>query len=207
MAEQVNYMQRVGHVRCIRCAFETSDDMTFDQQDAALMLHLAEKHPNWMFDGAGQKPAEPSPEPEVALKGVCGHCGLIFDPAKNENCPERTNRLSPLPHEPEAAPSLDCDGEIPAIPANSFYVKGTTEPQQASAEPIQRYSIKRYGGVERDDALVPYEWGQVVKTEDHLAQLAALKTCLRECLTMFETAKYARICQIAENARKLLEGK
>lgn len=31
---------------------------------------------------------------------------------------------------------------------------------------IQRYSIKRHGGVDLDDALVPYAWGQVVKYRD-----------------------------------------
>ena len=48
---EINYMQRVGHSRCIRCDFETSDEMSFEQQDAAIMAHLTEKHPNWMIDG------------------------------------------------------------------------------------------------------------------------------------------------------------
>lgn len=63
MSEQMNYMQRVGHSRCVRCDFETSDDMTFEQQDAAMMAHLADRHPNWM---AEQVTAEPSPEPKAA---------------------------------------------------------------------------------------------------------------------------------------------
>ena len=49
--DSVNYMQRVGHSSCIRCDFETSDEMPFKEQDAAMMAHLAEKHPNWMTDG------------------------------------------------------------------------------------------------------------------------------------------------------------
>ncbi len=43
-----NYMQRMGHSSCIRCDFETSDDMTFEQQDAALHAHLELAHPDWM---------------------------------------------------------------------------------------------------------------------------------------------------------------
>ena len=57
----VNYMQRVGHSSCIRCDFETSDEMSFEEQDAALMAHLAEKHPDWMTDGATLKKPEPCP--------------------------------------------------------------------------------------------------------------------------------------------------
>jgi hypothetical protein len=57
----VNYMQRVGHSSCIRCDFETSDDMPFEEQDAAMMAHLAEKHPNWMTDGAMAKLPKPCP--------------------------------------------------------------------------------------------------------------------------------------------------
>ena len=47
----MNYMQRVGHTSCLRCEFETSDDMSFQEQDAAMDAHLAEFHPNWMTDG------------------------------------------------------------------------------------------------------------------------------------------------------------
>ena len=39
---------------------------------------------------------------------------------------------------------------------------------------IQKYSIERQGGIDLDDALVPYEFGQVVKTADHEAEVAAL---------------------------------
>jgi chromosome segregation ATPase len=42
-----NFMQRVGHSSCIRCDFETDDAMSFVEQDAAMMAHLADKHPNW----------------------------------------------------------------------------------------------------------------------------------------------------------------
>lgn len=38
---------------------------------------------------------------------------------------------------------------------------------------IQRYDIKRLGGIDLDDALVPYEFGQVVKTADYERELAA----------------------------------
>jgi hypothetical protein len=44
-------IQRVGHVSCIRCDFETTDEMSFADQDAAMVAHLAEKHPDWMIDG------------------------------------------------------------------------------------------------------------------------------------------------------------
>ena len=47
----MNYMRRIGHSSCIRCDFETSDDMSFAEQDKAIMDHLAEKHPDWMTDG------------------------------------------------------------------------------------------------------------------------------------------------------------
>ena len=47
----VGFLQRVGHCSCVRCEFETSDDMTFEEQDEALMKHLEEQHPGWMTDG------------------------------------------------------------------------------------------------------------------------------------------------------------
>lgn len=46
-----NYLQRVGHSSCIRCDFETSGQMTFDEQDRAMMEHLAAEHPGWQTDG------------------------------------------------------------------------------------------------------------------------------------------------------------
>jgi hypothetical protein len=45
-----NFMQRVGHSSCIRCDFETDDAMSFAEQDAAMMAHLADKHPNWEME-------------------------------------------------------------------------------------------------------------------------------------------------------------
>lgn len=47
----MNYMQRVGHSSCIRCNFETDDKMSFQEQDEAMRVHLAENHPDWMTDG------------------------------------------------------------------------------------------------------------------------------------------------------------
>lgn len=47
---------------------------------------------------------------------------------------------------------------------------------------IQRYDIKRYGGVDLDDALVPYLYGGVVKTSDHEARVRALEEALEEAL-------------------------
>ena len=45
-------LRRVGHSSCIRCLdFETSDGMSFEEQDAALRAHLNEKHPGWQTDG------------------------------------------------------------------------------------------------------------------------------------------------------------
>lgn len=46
-----NYMQRVGKSSCIRCDFETDEKMSFQEQDAAMLDHLTEKHPDWMTDG------------------------------------------------------------------------------------------------------------------------------------------------------------
>jgi hypothetical protein len=46
----MNYMRRVGKSSCIRCEFETDEAQSFAEQDAALMAHLAEKHPNWMTE-------------------------------------------------------------------------------------------------------------------------------------------------------------
>lgn len=46
-----NFMQRVGKSSCVRCEFETDESMSFAAQDAAMMAHLAEKHPGWMTDG------------------------------------------------------------------------------------------------------------------------------------------------------------
>lgn len=47
----MNYLQRVGHSSCIRCNFETNDKMSFAAQDAAMLAHLAEFHPDWQTDG------------------------------------------------------------------------------------------------------------------------------------------------------------
>jgi len=47
----INYLQRIGKSSCIRCDFETDENTSFAEQDAAMMAHLAEKHPNWMTEG------------------------------------------------------------------------------------------------------------------------------------------------------------
>ena len=44
------YMQRIGQSSCIRCEFETNEKMSFAEQDAAMMAHLVEKHPDWMTE-------------------------------------------------------------------------------------------------------------------------------------------------------------
>ena len=47
----INYhIQRIGKSSCIRCEFETNEKMSFAEQDAAMMAHLAEKHPDWMTE-------------------------------------------------------------------------------------------------------------------------------------------------------------
>ena len=68
----VNYMQRVGHSSCVRCEFETSDEMSFEEQDAAMMAHLAEKHPDWQTDGGASilKKRLPGGNAEVAMRAV-----------------------------------------------------------------------------------------------------------------------------------------
>ncbi len=48
------YMQRVGHSRCVRCDYETSDSMSFAEQDAAMHKHLDSEHPGWLLDGSGK---------------------------------------------------------------------------------------------------------------------------------------------------------
>ncbi len=48
------YVQRTGHSRCVRCDFETSDAMSFEQQDIAMHQHLDEVHPGWLLDGTGK---------------------------------------------------------------------------------------------------------------------------------------------------------
>lgn len=50
----VNYRQRVGHASCVRCDYVTRDEMSFEEQDAAMMKHLEEKHPNWMLEPLGE---------------------------------------------------------------------------------------------------------------------------------------------------------
>ena len=81
--------QRVGHSSCIRCDFTTTDEMSFDEQDAALMAHLTEKHPDWMTDGVVGNwlkniavPAEPqdaiTKDDDLIIDHQCGHsngCG------------------------------------------------------------------------------------------------------------------------------------
>ncbi len=44
-------LQRIGHVSCVRCNYETLDSMTFEEQDIVMKEHLADKHPDWMTDG------------------------------------------------------------------------------------------------------------------------------------------------------------
>lgn len=63
----MNYMQRVGHSSCIRCNFETDDEMSFQDQDAAMMVHLAENHPDWQTDGGASilKDRMPKPNEDV----------------------------------------------------------------------------------------------------------------------------------------------
>ena len=46
----INYLQRIGKSSCIRCEFETNEKMSFAEQDAAMMAHLVEKHPDWMTE-------------------------------------------------------------------------------------------------------------------------------------------------------------
>jgi hypothetical protein len=67
--EQVNFLQRVGHASCIRCDFETSDRMSFEEQNAAMNAHLTEKHPDWMTDGGAsiRKDRLPKPAPTEAV--------------------------------------------------------------------------------------------------------------------------------------------
>lgn len=113
------------------------------------------------------------------------HMELLIESRTVYFCDEdehTTFRPSERSPEPEAAPIGD---DVPErVWAEFGLSKAQSEPQQASAEPgiIQRYDIKRHGGVDLDDALVPYEFGAVVKTEDHYAQLAALKQGLVDCV-------------------------
>jgi hypothetical protein len=46
-----NYMMRTGHSSCLRCEFETRDDMPFNEQDEVMRKHLEDAHPDWMTDG------------------------------------------------------------------------------------------------------------------------------------------------------------
>ena len=55
--DSMNYLQRVGNTRCIRCDFETDASKPFAEQDADLMEHLTAKHPNWMFDDLAREQA------------------------------------------------------------------------------------------------------------------------------------------------------
>ena len=76
-----NYMQRIGHSRCIRCEFETTYEMSFAEQDAALMAHLEEAHPNWMFDNI-KGSIETSwsrflKRDKVVLPGIWKTCGQL----------------------------------------------------------------------------------------------------------------------------------
>lgn len=41
---------RVGNSSCSRCEFETDPALSFEDQDASMMKHLEEKHPNWMTE-------------------------------------------------------------------------------------------------------------------------------------------------------------
>ena len=80
---------------------------------------------------------------------------------------------------------------------------------------IQKYSIKRLGGIDLDDALVSYEFGQVVKTADHEAAVAALTQTLRVLLELYPTnepldgqnsEEFRAVWKVINNARSALEG-
>ena len=61
-----NFMQRVGASSCIRCDFKTDESQSFAEQDAEMMAHLTEVHPNWMFDKA-HAPVQKSPEQKLLV--------------------------------------------------------------------------------------------------------------------------------------------
>ena len=77
-----NFMQRVGHSSCIRCDFETDDAMSFEAQDAAMMAHLAEKHPNWQTEKL---------TPEHACRAAAG--GFVTDAYKDPD--HLSNKIRP----------------------------------------------------------------------------------------------------------------
>ena len=83
---QINFLQRVGHASCVRCDFETSDSMSFEEQDTAMNAHLTEKHPDWMTDGGAsiRKDRLPKPAPTEAV--VARMQGAI-DALRHNSCP------------------------------------------------------------------------------------------------------------------------
>jgi len=127
MVGQTNYMHRMGHVSCIRCDFETSDDMSFEEQDAIMITHLTVCHPNWQTDGGASiikgrlpKSAEELLRESLATLqtkydilaaryafhenqrlciGFNGGCdGDLEGTEHDENCPARSKDLELRPH-------------------------------------------------------------------------------------------------------------
>lgn len=69
----VGYVQRVGVSSCIRCEFKTSAEMSFAEQDSAMMAHLAGKHPGWMTENLSlTSKSELESRPEVSVALSCG---------------------------------------------------------------------------------------------------------------------------------------
>ena len=76
-------LQQVEHSSCIRCLdFETSDGMSFEEQDTALRAHLAEKHPDWQTDGGASILERRLPKSEkdriVDLERQLADCAVIL---------------------------------------------------------------------------------------------------------------------------------
>jgi hypothetical protein len=71
-----NFMIRVGHSSCLRCEFETDEEQSFEKQDAAMMAHLKEKHPEWMTDGGASILLERMPEnvERKRIADILGKC-------------------------------------------------------------------------------------------------------------------------------------
>lgn len=90
------YLQRVGHSKCIRCPFETSDEMSFAQQDEAMERHLGVAHPGWDFADVSfneSVPAKHVVKDQIVVKGKaeCGwgdkaaHALELFDYYSTQN--------------------------------------------------------------------------------------------------------------------------
>lgn len=105
---RLNYMQRIGNSRCVRCDYQTSASDSFEKQDKDLMDHLAAVHPSWMLEGVQQSATKPLASPPVAARMNTCTC--------NPNICKCDIGCCPCQDEPLATPIPEGTGWIACTP-------------------------------------------------------------------------------------------